>query len=93
MDEVEGATGWGSRRGGQRCTGAQSGWGIMGLREEGAGDRLLGSQGHKLSPPLRSGAMTFSSITLLRVGLCLILHSTSKAYKAPECWASWQGHM
>ena len=35
MDEVEGATGWGSRRGGQRCTG-QSGWGVMGLREVGA---------------------------------------------------------
>ena len=65
----------------------------QGLREEGACGRLLGCQGHKLLPPLGSEAMTFSSITLPRIGLCLTLHSTSKAYKAPECWASWQGDM
>lgn len=36
MDEVEGARGWGSRRGGQKHADGQSGWGFMGLSEMGA---------------------------------------------------------
>ena len=36
VDEVEGAGGWGSRRGGQKHADGQSGQGFMGLSEMGA---------------------------------------------------------